>query len=175
MTPLELALSRLSDVRKVSRGYLARCPAHSDRSPSLSIATGHDGRVLLTCRAGCNTADVLAAMDLRWSDLFAASARVHVVATKPPYVSTYAEISAELVARERRIQERRTQWRELQHVADEGRAVDRLVARARTVVTALGEGNELGWELARQAALLETLMAKAEADAQMGVAGRLLW
>jgi len=114
-------------------------------------------------------------MDLRWSDLFAASARVHVVATKPPYVSTYAEISAELVARERRIQERRTQWGELQHVADEGRAVDRLVARARTVVTALGEGNELGWELARQAALLETLMAKAEADAQMGVAGRLLW
>ena len=35
------------------RGWMARCPAHDDRTPSLSIAQGDDGRVLLKCHAGC--------------------------------------------------------------------------------------------------------------------------
>ncbi len=48
----------------------ARCPAHDDRNASLSVGTGHDGRALLTCHAGCPTLDVLAALGLDWSDLF---------------------------------------------------------------------------------------------------------
>ena len=34
--------------------WKARCPAHNDRSPSLSIREGDDGRVLVLCRAGCS-------------------------------------------------------------------------------------------------------------------------
>lgn len=35
-------------------GYgTARCPAHEDRSPSLSLRDGADGRLLLRCFAGC--------------------------------------------------------------------------------------------------------------------------
>jgi putative DNA primase/helicase len=34
-------------------GWVARCPCHSDDNPSLSIAEGSDGRVLLKCHAGC--------------------------------------------------------------------------------------------------------------------------
>jgi hypothetical protein len=39
--------------RRVGKGWQARCPAHEDRTPSLSIDEGEDGRVLVHCHAGC--------------------------------------------------------------------------------------------------------------------------
>ena len=71
---LERLLARLRDVHATPMGFAARCPAHNDRNPSLSIARGADGRLLLHCWAGCKTADILAALGLRWSDLFASDA-----------------------------------------------------------------------------------------------------
>ncbi len=44
---IEDVLSALSGVKKIPNGWMARCPAHEDRSPSLSIALGEDGRVWL--------------------------------------------------------------------------------------------------------------------------------
>lgn len=70
MTPIERLLSRLQGVRRSGDGFVARCPAHDDRKPSLSITEGDDGRVLLTCHAGCSTEQVLAALSLTWDDLF---------------------------------------------------------------------------------------------------------
>jgi hypothetical protein len=46
-------LRRLDAVRRAGAGWLARCPAHEDREPSLSIGIGQDGKVLLHCFAGC--------------------------------------------------------------------------------------------------------------------------
>lgn len=43
-------------------GYLVRCPAHRDRTPSLSVDDGDDGRLLVHCFAGCLSLDVLAAL-----------------------------------------------------------------------------------------------------------------
>ncbi len=51
--------------------WKARCPAHNDRSPSLSIREGYDGRVLVLCRAGCALDTILAALRLGKRDLFA--------------------------------------------------------------------------------------------------------
>lgn len=65
-----LAVGALKDLRRTSGGYVARCPAHDDHTPSLSISAGDDGRILLHCWAGCPTAAVLAALGLAWSDLF---------------------------------------------------------------------------------------------------------
>ena len=48
----------------------SRCPAHSDDSPSLSFKEGDEGQVLITCQAGCDTADVVRALGLIWKDLF---------------------------------------------------------------------------------------------------------
>jgi hypothetical protein len=42
--------------------WSARCPAHEDDEPSLSIGMGRDGKVLLTCHAGCSFADIMAAL-----------------------------------------------------------------------------------------------------------------
>jgi len=62
----------LEGLRRTGDGYLARCPAHDDHHPSLSIAKGRDGRILLHCWAGCSTAAVLAALRVSWADLFPA-------------------------------------------------------------------------------------------------------
>jgi hypothetical protein len=67
---LEDVLNRLNGMRPLSRGWVARCPAHEDVVASLSVATGRDGRVLFHCHAGCRTEDVLTALGLNWSDLF---------------------------------------------------------------------------------------------------------
>jgi putative DNA primase/helicase len=48
--------------RKAGSGWVARCPAHDDRTPSLSLADGHDGRLLVKCWAGCSAHNVLAAL-----------------------------------------------------------------------------------------------------------------
>ena len=47
----------------------ATCPAHDDRAASLSVSRGTKGAVL-TCQAGCDREDVLAAIGLRMADLF---------------------------------------------------------------------------------------------------------
>lgn len=60
----------LMGLRKCGAGYLALCPAHDDHTPSLSIGHSDDGHILLHCWAGCETRDVVAALGLRWSDLF---------------------------------------------------------------------------------------------------------
>lgn len=62
------------DLVQARRGGLgcwsARCPAHEDSSPSLSIRAGSDGRVLLHCFAGCSLAEILAKLKLSRRDLF---------------------------------------------------------------------------------------------------------
>jgi hypothetical protein len=52
------------------RGHSAKCPAHDDQSPSLSFGVGDDGKAVVTCHAGCDTGDILAALELTWADLF---------------------------------------------------------------------------------------------------------
>lgn len=84
---LENVLSRLQRVRKSDKeGWAARCPAHQDRHPSLSIGIGKDGRILLKCHAGCSVDGVVAAMGLTLADLFPANA-------SPPQKRAYAGIA----------------------------------------------------------------------------------
>lgn len=67
----ETILSRLQNVRKRSADqWSARCPAHEDKGPSLSIRGLDNGRILLHCFAGCNVADVVAAVGLELDSLF---------------------------------------------------------------------------------------------------------
>lgn len=70
MTPLERVLSRLPGAKKSGQGWSARCPAHEDRKPSLSVGQGQDGRVLVHCHAGCDVRDVLGVVGLKFSDLW---------------------------------------------------------------------------------------------------------
>jgi 5S rRNA maturation endonuclease (ribonuclease M5) len=87
MTTAEI-LSRLERVKKTADGWMARCPGHQDKTPSLSIKTGDDGRTLFHCQAGCRTEHVCAALGITLADLFAEKpdrngAGKRIVATYP--------------------------------------------------------------------------------------------
>jgi hypothetical protein len=70
MTPVENLISRLDKVKGRNGSWTARCPAHADNGPSLAVREGEDGRVLLHCFAGCETASVLGAVGMDMTDLF---------------------------------------------------------------------------------------------------------
>ena len=72
MTPVERLLEKLLDAKQVGKHWKARCPAHDDHNPSLSITEGDDGRVLLHCHSGCPTQKIVAAMGLKMRDLMPA-------------------------------------------------------------------------------------------------------
>lgn len=68
---IDAILSRLDRVKRTSAGtWMARCPAHADKGPSLSLRETGDGKVLLHCFAGCSVHEVVAAVDLTLEDLF---------------------------------------------------------------------------------------------------------
>lgn len=99
--------------------FQARCPAHRDRLPSLSIAEGMDGRVLLHCFAGCTTDAILDALHLSRRDLFQGP---------PPSPAQLAALVSKRMAVEQR---------KRAHRAIEQEAWDR-ARRWATVVNALG-------------------------------------
>jgi hypothetical protein len=67
----DVLLSCLDRVKRTGPGsWSARCPAHDDKSPSLTIREKDDGIVLVRCQAECDTNDVLGAVGLTFSDLY---------------------------------------------------------------------------------------------------------
>jgi len=67
----DVLLSRLEGVKKgyTPNTWLARCPAHPDKTPSLAIREEGD-RVLIHCFAGCSPFEVVSAVSMDLSDLF---------------------------------------------------------------------------------------------------------
>lgn len=59
------AVAKALGGRRAGAAWMARCPAHDDRAPSLSIADARDGKVLVRCHAGCDQRDVIAALRAR--------------------------------------------------------------------------------------------------------------
>ena len=49
--------------------YQCLCPAHNDRTASLSIKNLADGRILIHCFAGCAANDILGAVGLTFDDI----------------------------------------------------------------------------------------------------------
>jgi len=74
MTPLDLVLERLAAAgntpKRSGSAWAAKCPAHQDGNPSLSINEGRDGNAILYCHAGCQLGEILQALNLEMTDLF---------------------------------------------------------------------------------------------------------
>ena len=86
-TPLQHVLRQLEGTRETGSGWQARCPAHDDAHPSLSVGESDEGAVLLKCHFGCSTEAILEAAGLAWGDLFSSDASAPSgdgVATAPP-------------------------------------------------------------------------------------------
>jgi putative DNA primase/helicase len=62
-------VSRL-DATQNGHGHKAKCPAHEDSKPSLSIKVGDDGRILLNCFAGCTVEAIADALGVKVADLY---------------------------------------------------------------------------------------------------------
>jgi hypothetical protein len=169
---LDALLARLSDVQRRGHASVARCPAHQDHRPSLSIATGQDGRILLNCRAGCRTEDVLRAIGVSWSALFSHSNPDSRYRKRPATTTCELdEVRHDLVARERRLAERRDHWSAVFEMAAEACETDRIVTRARQLI----RDDENGWALEDQVTGLERDTWVAEAEIHEAVVGRALW
>ncbi|MFZ2145283.1 MAG: toprim domain-containing protein [Xanthobacteraceae bacterium] len=56
--------------RKAGSAWTTRCPAHDDRTPSLSISDAEDNKVLVRCHAGCDQERVITALRTRglWAE-----------------------------------------------------------------------------------------------------------
>ena len=65
----EVFLSRLRGVKKTPQGWKARCPAHADKTPSLSISRGANG-ILCHCHVGCSIQEITASLNMSVRELF---------------------------------------------------------------------------------------------------------
>lgn len=83
--PIDKVLSSLDSVKKTAPDrWIAKCPAHDDRRPSLSIREADDGKVLLKCWSGCGAAEIVNALGLSLADLFPGDRRsLHQHGTEP--------------------------------------------------------------------------------------------
>lgn len=62
-------LARLGEAEETGDGVLVHCPAHKDSQASLRVTVSDKGKVLVRCRAGCDTPDVMKAAGLTMRDL----------------------------------------------------------------------------------------------------------
>lgn len=63
-------ISRLQKVRQTGRdSWIACCPAHADKSPSMTIREVEEGKVLVHCFAGCGIDEIVGAVGISLADL----------------------------------------------------------------------------------------------------------
>jgi putative DNA primase/helicase len=68
-TTLDYVRSKFNGVKRNGANWMALCPAHPDKNPSLSISE-KDGAILLHCFAGCATEDVCQAAGIELRELY---------------------------------------------------------------------------------------------------------
>jgi hypothetical protein len=95
-------LNKLNKVKRTSTNqYIACCPAHDDKSPSLSITDKGDGKILINCYAGCGTEDVLDSIGMSFEDIMPPKVIEHKVA--PIKQRVYASDALKVIQLESRI------------------------------------------------------------------------
>lgn len=71
MNPRDVAeaIAQGGRIMPSGNGWKVRCPAHEDRRASLEIGAGTTQPVVMKCHAGCDTADITAAVGLSMAEL----------------------------------------------------------------------------------------------------------
>ncbi len=86
---IDNVISRFDKVKPTGNGkWLACCPAHPDKSPSLAIKQTDDGKILIHCFSGCQVSDIVSAVGLELSDLMPENPS-YQKGTKPPRFNKY--------------------------------------------------------------------------------------
>jgi hypothetical protein len=119
----ETLLARLDSVQRYGSGWMARCPAHADKNPSLSLKEEH-GKVLLHCFAGCTVEAICAMAGIAVRDLFSTP---HAPSQPMPQIVRDAQ--RDLTGLRSRLT-RRDRERRVTLVVAEGKNVASAIARA---------------------------------------------
>ena len=78
---------RMREVREQGNEWVCLCPAHQDKTPSLTVSLSDDGnRLLLWCRRNCGIDEICDGLGIKKTDLFAGGERKQV---KARTVATY--------------------------------------------------------------------------------------
>ena len=86
MNPADKVIPLLDGVKATSKTeWVAKCPAHDDRHPSLVVREADDGRLLMHCFCGCGIDAIMQALGLSVSDLFAAPLEHRKTAIRHPF------------------------------------------------------------------------------------------
>ncbi|MEX0662094.1 MAG: hypothetical protein WEA58_04095 [Balneolaceae bacterium] len=71
-------------------GYTqTQCPCHQDNTPSVTIKENAAGKISLNCHAGCETSDILRALNLTWDVLYPDDQKKSSLKKKKEIVATY--------------------------------------------------------------------------------------
>lgn len=70
--------------RRIGQDWMARCPAHDDREPSRSVSVGRDGRILMSCFAGCDIEAICQTLGTSMRDLMPSDPRRRVPRIQSP-------------------------------------------------------------------------------------------
>jgi len=148
---IQKVLHALERVSKVGDDqYSARCPAHEDRNPSLSLKVEQD-KILVHCHAGCDPETILSAAGLRWSDLDLRGATDDADEAKGRIVATYDYTTAtgELIYQVIRYEPK--SFRQRKPGAKPGtwtwstKGVQRVLYRLPKIAQAVAEGKPIIW------------------------------
>jgi hypothetical protein len=89
MNNIDTLLSRVHKLKKTGDSkWLACCPAHDDKTPSLAIKLADD-RILIHCFAGCDVSSIISALGLELSDLMPESKQHSRPDNKRPKFNKY--------------------------------------------------------------------------------------
>jgi len=91
--------AQLDAVKGSESSFTARCPAHDDRTASLSAKLGGSGQILLHCHAGCTFPEIIAALGYTGKDFAKPKLAGDIVATYD-----YREADGTLVFQKCRLQ-----------------------------------------------------------------------
>jgi len=137
--------------------WMARCPAHDDHTPSLSLRRGRAGRNLVHCFGGCPPKDIARATGLPLKELLADTPTLQV-RRRPRRSQTITGLALEIARRQSwgiMGPHGRLQRLNAYEFADELRHAFRIVRNVRKWATTVGPSDE-AWTKLAIAARLET-------------------
>ena len=172
--------TRVAHVRHHGDHYVARCPAHADRSPSLTFRDGHRG-LLVHCWAGCSLAEIARAVGAGVSDLFYSPDEPgpREIRRRAPELDTPERLWRRVWTDTLRDAEAEGQhwaiWEPIFARADFVRHADRRAHAHRMRATAMGPDDPAAWEEAALAALFDedARLVELEADELTDAAWRV--
>ena len=127
--------------------WVAHCPAHDDRHPSLIVAAGDRAPLLVRCFAGCTFEQIMNAVHAKQEKESQGKEKTAGRRTEPaPDPDGLTPVEREIVERERRARAKLAPFQGWYDAQDEARGWEQAAAVIRAQASALGD-TPAAWDL----------------------------